>query len=169
MSSDAGMMGRIEDWFISRLAALEYEGELVFEKTVNQQKQVNVDHWKHQIASGEAGIESFDRYAPFAFVKWQPWGTVDREGDYDLNQKIRIAVAIGQTSKHRGAARFGGDRVIGTSLMHSLVINLFEGKHPGADFTCDDFYYKGDEESVDHPNRHGIEMYFEANYLTIQS
>ena len=166
MSSDAGMMGRIEDWFISRLAALAYEGGLVFEKTVNQQKQVNVDHWKHQIAAGEAGVESFDRFAPFAFVKWQPSSSVDREGGYDLNQKIRIAIAIGQASSHKGLARFGSGQVIGTSLMHALIINLFDGKHPGTGFICDDFFFAGDEESVDHPNRHGIEMYFEANYIT---
>ena len=50
--------------------------------------------------------------------------------------------------------------------MHALVINLLDGKHPGTGFFCDDFYYAGDAESVDHPNRHGIEMYFEANYIT---
>ena len=166
MSSDAGMMGRIEDWFISRLAALTYDGSLVFEKTVNQQKQVNVDHWKHQIGVGRSGIESFESYAPFAFVKWQPFDHVNREGGYDLNQKIRIAIAIGQASKDMGVARFGSSRVIGTSLMHSLIINLFEGKHPGEGFTCDDFYFAGDNESVDQPKRHGIEMYFEANYIT---
>jgi len=165
--SDAGMMGRIEAWFVSQLAALTYEGRLVFEKTVNQQKQVNVDHWRHQIASGESGMESFERYAPFAFVKWQPFNTVNREGDYDLNQKIRIAIAIGQVNKEKGVARFGSSTAIGTSLIHSLVINLFDGKHPGTGFTCDDFYYAGDEEPIDHPNRHGVEMYFEANYITL--
>lgn len=166
MSSDAGMMGRIEDWFISQLAALTYDGNLVFKKRVNQKTEVNVDHWKHQIASGQSGIESFERFAPFAFVKWQPFDHVNREGGYDLNQKIRIAIAIGQASKDMGVARFGSSRVIGTSLMHSLIIGLLEGKHPGVGFTCDDFYYAGDVESVDHPKRHGLEMYFEANYIT---
>ena len=167
MGSDAGMMGRIEDWFISQLTALTYDGNPVFGKKINQQSVVNVDHWKHQIASAESGIESFDRFAPFAFVKWQPYNNVDREGDYDLNQKIRIAIAIGQVHKEIGVARFGSDTVIGTSLMHSLIINLFDNSHPGSGFTCDNFYYAGDEESVDHPTRHGIEMYFEAKYVTV--
>ena len=119
--ADAGMMGRIEAWFVSKLAELTYEGRLVFAKTVNQTQEVNVDHWKHQIASGQAGIESFDRYAPFAFVKWQPYSPAGREGDYDLNQKIRIAIAIGQMSKEKGVARFGSDTAIGTAALSRLV------------------------------------------------
>lgn len=155
MANDGGMTARIEAWFIEQLKSLEYDNKGVFK---------TVEHWRHQIGLGNSGIESFDRYAPFAFVKWQPTRP-DREGGYDLNQKLTVAVAIGQTSKSKGNARIGDDDEIGISLMHSLVINLFEGKHPGEGFTCDEFYYNGEDESVDHPKKYAIEIYFEANYM----
>jgi len=158
MSNDGGMAARIEAWFVAQLKTLTFNDKPLFKN------DEEVDHWRHQIASSEAGIESFDRYAPFAFVKWQPVQP-DREGGYDLNQKLRVAIAVGQTARAAGDARLGSDNAPGTSVMHSLIINLFDGKHPGAGFTCDDFYYAGDAESVDHPKRHGIELYFEANYL----
>ena len=158
MANDGGMAARIEAWFVEQLKTLEFNNKLLFKK------DESVDHWRHQIASGQSGIESFERHAPFAFVKWQPIAP-DREGGYDLNQKLRVAVGIGQTSKAAGDARIGNANAPGTSVMHSLIITLFDGAHPGEGFTCDDFYYAGDEESVSHPKRHGLELYFEANYM----
>lgn len=155
MANDSGMTARIEAWFVAQLKTLQNNNKDVFK---------TVDHWRHQIGLGDSGIESFGRYAPFAFVKWQPTSP-GREGGYDLNQKLTIAVAIGQISKAIGDARIGNANEIGISLMHTLVINLFEGKHPGEGFTCDDFYYAGDDESVDYPKKCAIEIYFEANYI----
>lgn len=157
MPTDNGMTARIEAWFVSKLTALQYEGETVFK---------TVDHWRGQIGIGNSGIESFDRFAPFAYVKYQPVRP-GREGDYDLNRKLRIAIALGQSSKAAGIARIGSDTELGISIIQSLVTNLFEGVHPGEGFTCDDFYYTGDAESVDYPKRCGIELYFEANYLEV--
>jgi len=149
------MTARIEAWFVSQLTALEYEGKIVFK---------TVDHWRGQIGIGNSGIESFERFAPFAFVKYQPVRP-SREGDYDLNRKLRIAVAVGQSSREAGIARIGSDTKMGISIIQSLVVNLFESVHPGDGFSCDDFYYTGDAESVDHPKRFAIELYFEASYL----
>jgi hypothetical protein len=156
MSVDTGMMARIEQWFVQQLLTLQYN---------NEQFLKEVDHWRHQIGLDKSGIESFDSLAPFAFVKWEP-SMPGREGDYDLNRKIYIAVAIGQTSKAAGNARIGTATKPGISWMHTNIINLFEGQHPGDGFTCDDFYYYDEAENVDHPKRCGITLYFVANYLT---
>jgi hypothetical protein len=155
MSTDNGMTARIEAWFVSQLTALKYEGETVFK---------TVDHWRGQIGIGKSGIESFERFAPWAYVKYQPVRP-EREGDYDLNRKLRIAVALGQSSREAGIARIGSGTKLGISIIQTLVTNLFEGVHPGEGFTCDEFNYTGDAEIVDQPKRCGIELYFEANYL----
>lgn len=155
MAVDAGMVARIEAAFVARLQTLTYNDVNVFRA---------VDHWRGQIAAGKSGYEAFDRYAPFAFVNWRPEPPA-REGDYDLNRKLTVAVAIGQTSKKDGDARIGSGTQIGISLIHSLVINLFEGWHPGIGFTCDDFYYTGDNENYNQPKRCAVEIYFTANYL----
>jgi len=117
MANDGGMVARLEAAVVERLKTLQNEGVDVFK---------TVDHWRHQIGIGNSGIASFERFAPFAFVKWRP-ESPQREGDYDLNQKLTIAVAIGQINTQDGDARIGSADKIGISLMHSLVVNLLDG------------------------------------------
>ena len=157
MANDGGLMAALEQWMADQLAALEFEGELVF-------KTAKV--WKHQIGPTKAGMEAFSRYDPFAFVAYQSTDSA-REGDYDLRQVLEFAVLIGVESKADGVARFGDASHLGTSKIRDLVINLFDRTHPGGTFNCDDFYYTGDVEVVDAPKRHAIQMTFETSQLTV--
>jgi len=156
MAYDGGLIANIENWFVLQLAALTNGGKKVFTKA---------DVWRSQIAATKAGFEAFSRYTPFAFVKYQP-AKPDREGDYDLRQVIRIAIAIGVESKVAGDARIGNSNKLGISKIRDLVIGLFDSVHPGGGLECDDFYYVGEAEAFESPKRYAIEMYFEANYVT---
>ena len=157
MSNDGGLMAALEQWMADQLAALNFEGELVF-KTAKP--------WKHQIGPTKAGMEAFGRYEPFAFVAYQSTDSA-REGDYDLRQVLEFAVLIGVESKADGIARFGDANHLGTSKIRDLVISLFDRTHPGGTFNCDDFYYTGDVEVVDAPKGHAIQMTFETSQLTV--
>jgi len=157
MATDSGMLARLEAWFVEQLTALEHDGKKVFK---------TVDHWRGQIGLDAGGVESFDQFAPYAFVAFSPTGP-ERAGGYDLNRKITITVAIGQTSKAAGIARIGDANHPGISLIHTLVINLFEGQHPGDGFTCDEFYFISELQNVNHPKRFGMQLFFSANYLPV--
>ena len=155
MSNDGGNIALIEAAFVTQLAALELDSVKVFR---------TAEHWRHQTAAGNGGIEAFDKYAPFAFVKHQP-RSPSRVGGYDLNAKVRIAIAIGVKATRPGDARIGTAAKLGASKIFDLVLALFEDFHPGDGFTCDDFAYVGDAEIIDDPQRYGIELYFEADYI----
>jgi len=154
MATDDGIRAKLEAWFVSQLTALTHDGAAVFK---------TVDHWRHQIGVGGSGTESFDRFAPFAFVEYIPAGSTQREGGYDLNNIRRIGVAIGQKSNDAGDARIGNTNKLGTSEIADLVEALFEGAHPGEGFDCDNFYYVGEKLSIDTDKHHAIELFFEAN------
>jgi len=155
MSNDGGFIALLEAWFAAQLAALAYGGKLVFTK---------VDVWRHQVAATKAGVEAFDRVAPFAFPSWA--GTdVKREGGYDLCQVPGISILIGTTSVADGDARTGTSAKLGISKIHDLVIALFDKKHPGGGLTCDEIYYIGTIELLDAPKAHLIEMRFEISYI----
>jgi len=157
MPNDGGTVAVIEQFIADTLAALTYNNVAVFK---------TAEVWRFQIGAGEGGIEAFKRYEPFAFVKYQP-PTGDREGDYDLRQVLRFAVVIGVESRSAGAARTGDSNNLGTSKIRDLVIDALDGQHPGESTNCDPIYYRGELEAFDSPTRHAIEMYFEANMITI--
>lgn len=159
MPNDGGLIAILEQWFADQLAALELEGEAVFK---------TADVWHHQVAATSGGMEAFERYSPFAFVGYKS-ADAAREGDYDLRQVLEFAILIGVKSKEPGVARFGDANHLGTSKLRDLVIALFDRKHPGEGFGCDDIYYTGDMEVFDAPDRHAIEMTFETSFLTLES
>jgi len=153
MAKVKGMTAKIEDWLAGLLAALtDADGDAVFK---------TAEAWSHQL---ESGVESFSQFDPFAFVSHWP-GDAAREGDYDLNDRLRYSVLIGVESKSAGIARRGDDNHLGASRIRDLVIAAIEGQHPGSGFTCDDFYYSGETELVDSPKRYATELHFEANWL----
>lgn len=118
-----------------------------------------VEHWRHQISSGQGGVEAFDKYAPFAFVSYSPPAESSREGDGDLNQHLRFGIAIGARSKEAGAAR------VLVHLWRIMVIAFFDRWHPGEGFGCDDFYFDGDEVQIDSEHRYAMNIYFKGNYI----
>lgn len=156
MPNDSGLMAKIEQWMADQLAALTDSGKAVFN---------TADIWKHQVAAGQAGMEAFARYQPFAFVSYQSADGA-REGDYALRQVLEFAVLIGVESKSEGVARFGDGSHLGTSKIRDLVINLFDRTHPAGGLTCDEFYYTGEIEIFDSPKRHAIQMNFETSQIT---
>ncbi|MDH4203611.1 MAG: hypothetical protein OEV87_12065 [Phycisphaerae bacterium] len=160
MAKQKGMTSRIEDAAITKLTAMKDNESVALFKTT--------DHWKHQINVGDAGVEDFARYAPFAFVKCMVID-VRREGDYDADYILRLHIPIGQDSKSPGICRTGDDTHVGTSQMADLVREAFDFWHPGSGFDCDDFHYATQEERIDRPNRHAIELVFEANWIPLTS
>jgi len=156
MANDSGLMAKIEQWMADQLTALTDSGNDVFR---------TAEVWKHQISAGQAGMEAFTRYQPFAFVSYQS-ADAAREGGYDLRQVLEFAVLIGVESKSDGVARFGDANHLGTSKIRDLVITLFDRKHPAGGLTCNEFYYTGEIEIFDSPKRHAIQMNFETSQLT---
>ena len=156
MATDNSIISQVETWAIGVLQALVDDAEVTRFKTV--------DHWKHQIGEDNSGTESIDRFAPFAFVKCVPLEP-ERAGGYELNDRLRLMVAIGQKSKANGVARLGDANHLGTNQLRDLVIAALEDQHPGGDLTCDEFHYNGGREVVDRPRQHGLELYFDANNI----
>ena len=156
MANDGGLIAKIEQWMADALAALTYQSKAVFK---------TAEIWKHQIAASKGGMEAFSRYEPFAFVAYQS-ADAAREGGYDLRQVVEFAILIGVESKSVGVARFGDSNNLGTSKIRDLVITAFDKQHPAGGLTCDEFYYTGEIEILDSPNRHAIQMHFETSQLT---
>lgn len=153
MNKEKGMTAKIEDWLAEVLAALtDGDGAAVFK---------TAEPWTHQLASG---AESFQQFEPFAFISFWP-ADAAREGDYDLNDKLRFSILIGLESKVSGIARRGDDNHLGASRIRDLVVAAVEGTHPGDGFACDDFYFSGETELVDSAKRYATELHFTANWL----
>jgi hypothetical protein len=127
-------------------------------KTLNLFK--TVDRWKHQISADQGGAEAFDKYAPFAFVKFAPPTDSNRQGDGDLNQILRFEVGTGFKSKEAGQAKDAA------SQARDLIINLFDRWHPGSGFECDDFHFDTDEVNFDSSTRHGLILFFKTSLIT---
>lgn len=123
-----------------------------------------VDVWKHQIGAGAGGMDAFDGLAPFAFPAYEP-PSGEREGG-SLKQVLRFSVSIGAASKQAGVCRCGDAQHLGTSKLRDLVIAALDNSHPGSSVACDQIYYQNEVELVNSPNRHAIDMYFQANMIT---
>jgi hypothetical protein len=164
MNNDGGLISRLEQWFADELAALEYEGAKVF--PAHPGSSPSADVWKYQVAAIKGGLESFERYASFAFVSFLSADGA-REGDYDLRQVLEFAIVIGVTSKVEGVARFGDATHLGIGKIRDLVIALFDKRHPGGTLKCDEIYYTGEIILVDAPKVFAIQMHFETSFLTV--
>ena len=157
-TNDGGLIAKLEQWLADTLKALTWgEDNMLVFKTA--------DVWKHQVGATEGGLETSERYQPFAFSSYQS-GNSAREGDNDLRQIPSFAILIGVSSKEDGVARFGDATHLGTSKIRDLVINALDKKRPdGTDITCDEFYYIDEIEVLDQPKRHWIQMNFEVSQL----
>jgi len=156
MANDGGITALTEQFIVDTLKILKHNNVNVFK---------TVDVWRWQIGADEGGLQAFQKYAPFAFVAYEPPSS-GREGGYSLKQILRFAVSIGVESKSPGVARTGDANHLGTSKIRDLVIAALDGSHPGSNVACDPLYYQNEVELVNSANRHAIDMYFEANMIT---
>lgn len=157
MANDGGKVAVIEQAMVDAAAVLQNNGKQLFK---------TCDIWKHQISADAGGMEAFERYAPFFFAKYEPPAGA-REGDYDLNQKLRFVVAIGFKSKQKGVARVGNSNNTGASKARDIIISTFDDWHPGGDVGCDQLYYFDEFELVDAPKHYALQINFVANLLTL--
>ncbi len=156
MANDGGLIAKLEESFVTVLAALQIEGVNVFK---------TADHWRHQVGAAGGGIEAFLRYAPFAFVGYQA-DEAAREGGYDLREIPTIHIFVGAYDDSPGCARIGDAAHLGISKIRDLVIAAFESKTPAGDLGCDESYYIGSVTVIDAEKRHAIEMAFEISKIT---
>jgi len=155
MANDDGLIAKLEQWMADTLAALQSDGADVFK---------TAEVWKHQVAVGGSGSESFTSHQPFAFVGYLA-ADAAREGDNDLREVLEFGVLIGVESKHPGVARIGDANNLGISKIRDLVIAAFDRNHPGGSIECDPFYYTGDIKFVETDKRCAIQMHFECSNL----
>ena len=154
MAKTKGMTARIEDWLVTALAALKDNEDVdVFKKVAAYIGQLD-----------EKGLEGFLALSPFALVSYYPINP-EREGDYDLNDKLRFSVLLGVESKEAGVAKRGDDTHLGGSRIRDLVIDAIEKHHPGSSFDCDEFYFAGETEWADSAKKYATELFFVANWL----
>jgi len=162
---DLGILTGIEDWAITKLKALTEYGNPLFRQDEAGRDDC-VDHWIGQLGMGNSGIESFVRYAPFAFVQAE-LERVKREGDYDANIRINLAILIGQKSVEEGLCRIGSGDVVGANRMFEVVFTAFDGVHPGDGFTCDEFYLTDVVENINTPKKCGLQLIFSAHWIPV--
>jgi len=157
MANDGGYIAKLEQWFATALAELQYGGSDVFR---------TADVWRHQVSAGSGGMEAFSGFAPFAFVSYSG-DDAAREGGYDLRQVLEFSILVGTESKYPSLARFGDAGHLGLSKIHDLIITLFDRRHPGTGFACDEIYYTSTVEVLDSPERYMAEMKFETSYIAV--
>ena len=157
MANDGSIPSLIEAAIVAKIDAIRVSLAPVF-------KTVAV--WSHQIAPEASGAEAFARFAPFAFVAYQP-EYPGREGDGDLRLAYEFAVVIGQVSSADGVVRFGDATHPGTNLLEDLVIAALDNVHPGAGIACDDLRFAGSTLIVDAPRKRAIQMSFKANRMVV--
>jgi hypothetical protein len=157
MANDGSIPSLIEDAIVAKIIALQFNGDNAFK---------TVEVWKGQIAPGNAGIEAFSRYSPFAFVSYEP-EFPGREGDGDLRKVMGFSVAIGQVSSADGVCRFGDATHPGTNILEDLVIDALDNVHPGTGIACDDLRFDGSIILTDDLRRRAIQLNFKANRMTV--
>jgi hypothetical protein len=157
MANDGGITARIEQAMADKLKPIQHNAADVFK---------TAEPWNYQIDVSEGGLEAFGKYSPFAFPRYMPPTSSEREGG-DLKQVLRFGVCIGKESKEKGVARTGNASQIGISKIRDLVIAALDNWHPGEGFVCDPFHYIRDETEVDTPTRYALIMYFEANLIGV--
>lgn len=167
----------IEVWAVGLLTALTDDaGNPLFNNTesvdgVIASKAVGercVDHWSGQIELKNSGLESFDRLAPFAFVR-ASIGRVEREGGYAANNRIMLDITCGQSDKAGPIARCGSATKPGLNRIFEKIFLAFDGAHPGSGIACDPFFLDDTTPTVEQPTRSGIQLHFEANWIASNS
>ncbi|MCE5186080.1 MAG: hypothetical protein LLF76_08150 [Planctomycetaceae bacterium] len=180
-ATDDSMLTEIEKRAIARLITLTKADDTpVFNNIeivdgVAQRKKTSdgsdtdacVDHWAGQIESGKSGIESFERFSPFAFTA-AGWSDVSNEGDYDPNIVITLDITLGQSDPRDRIGRIGAADKIGLNRITELVLYAFNGWHPGDGVECDPFYFRGNRVTVDNLKHSGIQLHFEADWIPLQ-
>ncbi len=149
------MIKEIEQLIAAKLAALTATGGAALFKTSQR--------WNSQVSAGAGGKEAFERYSPFAFVKYVP-ESVDRAGDLDLLRTMSFAVTVGV---------HGDDaRLVAIELLDA-VIAAIDRKHPlelyvGAEgseptgITCDILLAADIAEILEAEKQYAISVIFEA-------
>lgn len=150
--NDGGKTSVIEQYIADTLAALTYNSKPVFKKG-------SADVWKFQFDEGT--LEAFERWSPFAFVK-SVAPNPEREGSYDLNNKLFFAVVIGITSKAKGDARTGSPSQLGASKISDLVLEALENKFPG---TCGRLHFYEEQPEYEAPKAHVFSMIFQTENI----
>lgn len=154
--STLSIPGSIEQAIVTRLSALEFNGQKVFK---------TVERWSHQVGPEKGGLENFTKLKTFALVQWVP-AKPARHGDYSLGRPMQFIVCIGKESKHDGVARMGSSAEPGVDKIADLVIAAFDRTHPGAGILSDDLHLVGEMEIVDAPRQYAMQLVFECNYIT---
>ncbi len=157
MANDGGRIALVEQAMAVTLAALQDGGSDVFK---------TAEIWKHQVGATKSGIAAFQRHAPFAFCGYGG-ASGRRQGDGDLQRRFLIGVLIGTVSSEDGVCRVGDADTLGTSKLTDLVIDAFDGWHPGDGIDCDDLTYYDEDLVVDLPKVHAIRIFFEVPWITI--
>ena len=157
MAHDNSKASLIEAAIVELIAAIQWNGDDAF-------KTVAV--WSDQIAPGKAGMESFARFTPFAFVAYEP-EFPGREGDGDLRLSMGFSVVIGQVAASDGVARYGDATHPGTNVLEDLVIAALDNVHPGTGIACDDLQFAGSSVIADLERKRAIQMSFKANRMAV--
>lgn len=158
MANDGSIMVTVEQAIADILAALEV-GVDPDNKPVFKTAAV----WDYQIAPGNGGIEAFVKYAPFAFVAFlAPEGK--REGDYDLNEQLVFAVALGTVSKGVGDARKGDAKNFGISRLYDETIKALDRKDV-SDGLCGDLSFFDSEKLLETSKSYCLQLYFKASLI----
>jgi len=151
MTIEKGNTAKLEDALAAVLAALTYDGELVFREA---------EPWAHQIKLHPAPVL---RESPCAYIAFAP-NRPTRAGDYDLNQQLRIEVVFAVAGATDGIARRGDDNHLGASKIRDLIIDCLDEYHPEG-FDCDDFYFVDEIEYLDAPKFYAAGLVFQAAQL----
>ncbi|MFA7484842.1 MAG: hypothetical protein WCZ89_02290 [Phycisphaerae bacterium] len=155
MPGDGGLIVTLADWMVTQLAALQYNGSAVFAIS---------DLFRHQLRAAQGGLEGIEK-TPVCYVDYMNSDSA-REGDNALREILEFDVLVVTKSKEIAVAKWGDDSHIGISKIRDLVIALFDKQRPDAvEIDCDEFYYAGDNLTIDTPNLSGVQMRFEVSRM----
>jgi hypothetical protein len=187
--AQAGILTVVESRVLRILTALNNDaGSPLFKNIeqvdgVNQHKTVGgkpaekcVDHWAGQIAFGGSGQESFERFAPFAFVR-AGLDRIDREGGFDANLRITLDISLGQSDPRPLVARLGADDKPGTNRILEKVFMALDDWHPDNGLTldeservqCNPFYLTDALVTNTTLKSSGLQLHFEADWIPLKT
>ena len=151
------MIKDIEQIIADKIASLTGTGGVKLFKTAKR--------WAFQTAAGAGGPHTFERYSPFAFVKYLSTDT-DRAGGLDLVRTLNFAVSIG----YHGADARGK-----VCDLLEEVIEAIDGKHPAELYTgvpeaiptisCDILLASGVDEVIESETDYAMQIVFEARMI----
>ena len=159
MAKDIAMATKIEDYIVTALlAAKDTDNNCPFD---------TVAVYTDQLAPENGGIKAADKYRCFAFVGFAP-ADAEREGDFDLDQILKISVLVGATYDIAGLARRGDNLRYGTNKLREFVIATLDKQHPtygSTNLTCDDIIFRGENLLCETSRTSILEMSFDVPYI----